>query len=366
MRTFFILLILQAYLCAYCLTSRAEDKPCPNPAGDDVKDGRILMLAPIDKKAHIPEELARAEKGRFTTIYACAFTRGGAYYHSSACPVHKHVSDKFKPFPELLTQAREKGIRVYALLALFYWNDEMFKICPYRMQISGKGQSGAAPCFYRPETRELMVKIAREVIERFGNELDGVVIDLMPYNWETYCTCDYCRKTFQERAGSDITRLSRKNKPADLEARHRAWRNEVRTALISEIYQGVKKRPNHLPVVVIVSPKELDYGASLIRLHAADKILMMDYVYYYSDADGPAKQFRAWLNTQLQHLGADRLIAGLAAFRFNREKQQREPKTVKHISSEIELLQADHLPFAVYYSHLVSDAQLKYFAKIAR
>lgn len=133
-------------------------------------------------------------------------------YPSDVAHVREGYEDG-RAFARLVDACHERGIACEAWVCCFTEGprSRLFERHPECRAADGRAsavpnEEGAIwPCPARPETRDYLLAICREVLDRYP-ALDALHLDYIRYPWANaaVCTCGYCQREFRRRFGLDL------------------------------------------------------------------------------------------------------------------------------------------------------------------
>ena len=184
-------------------------------------------------------------KWRFTDVIVQAGRAGGVYYDSAVVPRSKICGPGHDPLREALAACRARGIRVHAMIAAFRfpkgeapddWRAKFDAQGLFQRDADGSQLQHHADrwlCPADPRTAELLVAMARELVEEVG--VDGVQLDFIRYSTERMCFCPRCLDLFSRGEGRTFAdAASVTNDPAVRER----WRS-FREGRVSSVVKAV-------------------------------------------------------------------------------------------------------------------------------
>ena len=215
-------------------------------------EGRALWLR-LDRNnpesAHRAVENARAMNANMLfpeTIYWSRTINPPAT--PDAMPQHKgHLGSD--PLRTMIDEGHAHGIEVHAWCEIFFigppqiedGEPSLLTMHPEWLALDRLGRRNANTeenffyvCPARPEVHEYLLRQLEGLAKAY--ELDGVQLDYIRYPGaatpdDSFCYCDYCRKTFQAVAGADPRKLDPKRDKA-LWAKWNTWREDRVTSFV--------------------------------------------------------------------------------------------------------------------------------------
>ncbi|MGQ9588873.1 MAG: glycoside hydrolase family 10 protein [Planctomycetota bacterium] len=181
-----------------------------------------------------------AESG-FTAVIPNMLWAGVADYPSRVLPVRDRVRAEGDPVARCLAACRKHGVEMHVWKV--NWNlsgapaefvEKMRR--EGRLQRDRDGREVTWLCPSHPENFSLEVRSMLEVAERYL--VDGLHFDYIRYPDEEKCTCDGCRKRFEDARGKKVAEWPRDVLPG---GRDRGEYEEFRRAQISRLVRAVSE-----------------------------------------------------------------------------------------------------------------------------
>jgi uncharacterized lipoprotein YddW (UPF0748 family) len=189
------------------------------------------------------EELAKAFANisslNFNMIYFLVKDSGNIYYNSSIRPIRSGY--EWDPLKVAVNEAHKLGLEIHAWFVVFY-DSWLVSKRPDLAAVDIKGNSSPNwTCPAKAEVRQYNLDLILEIVRNY--DVDGIHLDYIRYENQSFCYCDYCKSEFKKETGLDPMPTS----PAWIE-----WRAEQITSFVQNVSATVKSVTPHIKVSAAV------------------------------------------------------------------------------------------------------------------
>ena len=331
----FTLPVLLCLFALSCASPRPPVKPVPvlpprpvvKPTITEVRAVWVSDTTKLDWDAATRE----LQRNGFNTMYVNFASAGAALYPASQ--VLPSVTGKLNsdPVAQGIELAHRRGIAVQAKMVVMFsfrspteFQHKLLKSDRVMRGADGKPivqSNWFWICPSQPANRDAALAEVAEMVRRYP--VDGVQFDYIRFNEEPSCFCKHCRSDFEHALGKPV-----KHWPADvlggeLTKRFNDWRQTVINDWARQLSVAARQARPGIKITAAVFPalerareeKAQDWKLWLERGYV-DAICPMNYT-------TDARDFEARCRSVLKFAPRDRVVMGLADWKFQRPDELR-------------------------------------------
>jgi uncharacterized lipoprotein YddW (UPF0748 family) len=206
-----------------------------------VWEGRGIWVwtSEFKSKNELLDAFANISNLNFNMVYLLVKDSEYTYYNSSYRPIRSGF--EWDPLRVAVEEAHGRGLEIHAWFNVFY-DSWLVKKRPdlAAVDINGKPSPNWA-CPAKAEVRQYNLDLILEIVRNY--DVDGIHLDYIRYENQSFCYCDYCKSEFKKETGLDPMPTS----PAWIE-----WRAKQITSFVQNVSATVKGVAPHIKVSAAV------------------------------------------------------------------------------------------------------------------